>query len=249
MQSSQEINWWLEIAKIGIPSLIGLITPFIAYSWLAKKMKDYDHNLSTDLKSYENALSNKLEEYRNNLNKELENYKIQLQSDFQTKLYEFQTKFSLYHQKKADTIETLFGLLANMQTDLHTWVIWDEIVNKPFGTIKKDKTKEEFQKQILINNNLLNETFDNKRIFFDKNIKDQLLKISNNINSVLTNQAHAESLKKQFGENHDLAFRMNQYAQNDVLGIYKLMSELENQFRKLLNGETLTSSIEEKNHE
>jgi hypothetical protein len=92
MQNTQQINWWLEIAKIAIPSVVALVVPFIASYWLSRRMEDY----------------------KKELNKELENHKVQLQSDFQMKFYEFQTRYSLLHQRKADAIAKLSEILIDL---------------------------------------------------------------------------------------------------------------------------------------
>src|SRR5262245_60533391 len=91
-------NW--EFWRIAIPSLISLIVPFITYRLITRKMADY-----------------KLQ-----LNKDLEGYKHELQSSFQTRFYEFQTRYSLLHQKKAEAIEKLYSLLVRVHKDLRTWV-------------------------------------------------------------------------------------------------------------------------------
>jgi uncharacterized membrane-anchored protein YhcB (DUF1043 family) len=82
-----------EIAKIAVPSLVALIVPFVTYRWLTRRMADY-----------QTILSKEIEDYKKDISKELENYKFQLQSDFQTKFYEFQTRYSLFHQKQAEVM-------------------------------------------------------------------------------------------------------------------------------------------------
>lgn len=128
MQSSQGLNWLIILPAI-ITGGLAILGQILFTLWLSKKMRVHENSLSTDLKSYESALSHKLEihktelskeieSYKQDLNRELENHKIQLQSDFQTQFYEFQTRYSLLHQKQAEAIQEMFSGLVEIQMQL-----------------------------------------------------------------------------------------------------------------------------------
>ena len=222
MQNSQEISWWLEIAKVVIPSLVALIAPFIAYSWLAKKMKEYENSLSTDLKSYESALNHKLENYRNELNKGLETHKVQLQSEFQKNFYEFQTRFSILHQKKAEAIKDLFALLAETEFILNSVSIpYYPYDNADFNRRRRRQSLEIYEKTLFF--------FIKNRIYFDEELCvkiDEILKEMSDFIGLLINtesKNYLTSLK---------SYNMTYKKINKK--IKPIRKELENTFRLLL---------------
>lgn len=100
MQNSQEINWGLEIAKIAIPSLIALVAPIVTGFVLAKKLKNYESNLSADLKSYELSLNRKLEEHKNELSDKSARLSLVMDNlaDLYTKVSQFRAICTDYAQ-------------------------------------------------------------------------------------------------------------------------------------------------------
>lgn len=62
-------------------------------------------------KFFEQALSRDIERFKVNLQSELEQTKLRLENELQTKYFEFQTKFSSYHEKQAEVIGELYGML------------------------------------------------------------------------------------------------------------------------------------------
>jgi hypothetical protein len=52
------------------------------------------------------------ERYKATLQAELEQSKLQTQNDLQIKFFEYQTRFSLLHQRQADVIRDLYGMLG-----------------------------------------------------------------------------------------------------------------------------------------
>jgi len=65
-------------------------------------------------KFFEQALSRDIEKYKINLQIEFEHSKLRLENELQTKFFEYQTKFSSYHQKRAEVIGELYGLLSDV---------------------------------------------------------------------------------------------------------------------------------------
>ncbi|MBV8858194.1 MAG: hypothetical protein JOZ02_14785 [Acidobacteria bacterium] len=66
-------------------------------------------------KFFEQSLARDLERYGANLKAEFEHSRLRLENDLQTKFFEFQTKFSLYHQKQAEVIEELYVMLCETE--------------------------------------------------------------------------------------------------------------------------------------
>lgn len=97
MLSSSATAFWLEIAKIFVPSLTALAVGF----WVARKVENH-----------KNALSRELEDYKKGITKEIESYRFQLQTQF----YAFQTKYSLLHQREAEAILNLYQLITEISS-------------------------------------------------------------------------------------------------------------------------------------
>lgn len=152
MQNSQEINWWLEVIRIAVPSLITLIVGYLLF----RKNE-----------SYKNALSKELEDYKSNISKELEGHKIQLQTDFQTRLIQFQTKFSAFHQRRAEALEKLYELVAKVEIGIEKWLVYD--------SISRITPKEQFFLELKSDQENLSTFFDQKRIYFNDEIIKQVL--------------------------------------------------------------------------
>lgn len=66
-------------------------------------------------KLFEQLLSRDLEKHKARLQIEFEQSKLRLENQLQTKLFQFQTKFSLYHQKQASVISELYEKLSEAQ--------------------------------------------------------------------------------------------------------------------------------------
>ena len=62
-------------------------------------------------KFFEQALTRDIERFKGNLQSELEQTKLQFANELQRKYFEFQTKFSSYHQKQVEVIGELYGML------------------------------------------------------------------------------------------------------------------------------------------
>lgn len=152
MQSTQEINWWLEVVRIAIPSLITLIVGYLLF----RKNE-----------IYKNALSKELEDYKSNISKELEGHKIQLQTDFQTRLIQFQTKFSAFHQRRIEALEKLYELVAKVEIGIERWLVYD--------SISRLISKEQYFLELKSDQENLATFFDQKRIYFNDEIIKQVL--------------------------------------------------------------------------
>src|SRR5262245_60481755 len=105
MNHLRDIDFWQKAS----PNMAVVIVPIRTYLRIAKR----------------------IEVYKTDLSKKLETHRSQLQADFQTRFYEFQTRHSWLHQRRAETIEKLYALLARVETDLRIWVSsLDELRNE-----------------------------------------------------------------------------------------------------------------------
>lgn len=211
MQNAQTIGSLIEIGKIVIPSLITVGVGF----WLSRKTEHHKRDLSKEL-----------EDYKKDINKELENHKFQLQSSFQTKFYEFQTRYSLHHQRKAETLEKLFELLAKVQMDILVWIDWDGL--------SRIETKEEFLLKTKEDLQNLIEFFDVKRIYFDEDVKNAVLKIVDASSSVMPryDQFRFADFVKEINKAHIGE------------GVHRTMDIIERRFKQLLSAENPNFEIQ-----
>ncbi len=148
MQSTQTVNWFQLLAPSVITGLFVVLVQILLAFWLSRVTE-----------GHKKALSKDIEDYKKSISKELEAYRIRLQGEFQTKFHEFQTRYSLLHQKRAEAIEILFALLVKVQNDLQVWAAWEKLSRKETRLESHIKTREDFQKLI--------DFYDEKRIYFD----------------------------------------------------------------------------------
>src|SRR5437879_2831943 len=66
-------------------------------------------------KFFEQGLARDIAKYEAKLDADLIQAKLRLENELQTKFFEFQTKFSFYHQKQVDVIETLYEMLCETE--------------------------------------------------------------------------------------------------------------------------------------
>ncbi|SRR6266852_7644082 len=211
MQGGQSVNWLALLAPTVITSFVLVVTQVVVAGWLSRRTERYKRDLSEEL------------------GKKLETHRIQLQSEFQTKLYEFQTRYSLLHQKRAEAIEKLFELLVDVQNDLQVWAHWQSLNRK--------ETKEEFYTMSRERFQRLIEFYDRKRIYFDRTtVGIRVTKIVSTVTFLSSGYDSIESLSKSVPE---FAEQMKTNARNIIDDIiHPLMNELEDEFKRLLSAET-----------
>ena len=214
MQSSQSINWLATLAPSLITSFFLVITQILVAGWLSRRTERYKRDLSKEIEDHKKVIS-----------KELEGYKVQLQADFQTEFYEFQTRYSLLHQKRAEAIETLFGLLAKVQNDLQILAAWENL--------SRTETRAEFYAKSQKDFEALIDFFDQKRIYFDSVVSGRVRALVGVVRQLLTGQESIEALRQSAPE---YAHSMQQTAINILNDtVHPLMNRLEEQFRTLLS--------------
>lgn len=216
MQNAQGINWFAILAPSVISGLLVILVQILSTLWLSKNTERYKRDLSKDIEDYKKVIS-----------RELEDYKVQLQAEFQTTFYEFQTRYSLLHQKRAEAIETLFALLAKVQNDLQVWAAWKNLSRKESKLEWHIKTRDDFQRLI--------DFYDEKRIYFDTPIGTCVRAIVGTVTLLLDNQGSIESLRESVPE---AAEQMQANATNIIdENIHPLMHRLEERFKQMLAAE------------
>jgi hypothetical protein len=228
MHLLRDVDFWLKIAGIAVPGLITLIVPFVIYRWITRKMADYQARMSKELAGYQAELNLGLETHQRDIRRELEIQKFKLQSVIQTKLYQYQTRYSWLHQKRAEAIEKLFELLARVQTDLLVLDNWEAYSH--LGTKEEfyAKTRNDFT-------NLINFS-DEKRIHFGKEVGEKLRTIAGAVENLLSGPLSIEYPSNSIPTEEELP--RNQLRRILDEGIHPLMAQLDLMFKKLLSAET-----------
>ncbi len=225
MQNSQEINWLAILAPSLIVGLSAIIVQILLTFWLSRRTADY-----------QKEISEKIEDYKKDISKELENYKFQLQSDFQTRFYEFQTRYSLLHQKRVEAIENLFALLAIVQNDMQILTNWEGAAR--IETIKEFYIKTEKDLVDLCN------YFETKRIYFDDEVNIKVINIVRFTDFLKSGFRHDESFRNSHPE---ITASLETQARNLIdQNIRPVMKQLENYFKKLLSAENPNNQLEKK---
>jgi hypothetical protein len=165
-----------------------------------------------------NRKQRQLEAYKANLQAQLEHAKLQTQNDLQIKFFEYQTRFSTLHQRQAEVINELYGLLGQA----HEYII--HMVSPFFDPNNSAHVVATTEKY-----NLLAECFVKNRIYLDeatcKGIDDLLPKLKMAMTKASLGHQREPGGHKSWGEAWDSV-------RNDVPPILK---DLETQFRALLS--------------
>jgi inosine/xanthosine triphosphate pyrophosphatase family protein len=213
MQVAQNINWWVVLGPTLISAFFVILTQVLLTFWLSRVTEGQKVALSKDL-----------EDYKKNISKELETHRLRLQSEFQTRFYEFQTKYSLLHQRRADAIEKLFELLTDVQNDLQIWEAWE---NLP----RPDSQQEFYEKSYERYQNLIN-FYDRKRIYFDDDVGTCVRAMVGTTGLLRSGYRSADSLRELPAE---FVVQMKENAQNILNdNIHPLMNRLEARFKSIL---------------
>jgi hypothetical protein len=113
-------------------------------------------------KLFEQLLSRDIENYKAKLQIEFEHSKLRLENELQARLFEFQTKFSLYRQAQAEVIGELYEILSE------TEMIVSSLVNPVQSHDRKTQPEriDEAEEQKVRLARFLNK----KRIYLDENV-------------------------------------------------------------------------------
>lgn len=216
MQNSQEINWFMILAPSLIVGLSAIIVQILLAYWLSKVSENYKKDLSKEIESY-----------KTELNKELENHKIQLQSDFQTRFFEFQTRYSLFYQKRANAIEKVYSLTTKMNSNIKQFH-FDTIYKT--GLFDPSDIAKQFEELV--------DCKDENRILFGDNINENLDSMTKKMGKFLL--MISEQNEKPINPSSKETESLFQEIEDQVTQIVKI---LELEFRKLLSAENSNYQI------
>lgn len=225
MQLSPETEIWLRSLSVVVPS----VTTLLVGLWLNSRLAKQQLTLNKELKDHESDLNKRLEDYKKGLSIELEGHKIQLQSDFQRRFYEFQTRYNLFHQKRAEAIEKLFGFLAIVQNDLQNWAYYEHL--------ERTETIDAFYGKMKNHLDELSDHFDQKRIYFDEDIKKNVIQLVQTTYALLS--AH-DTIEQARRTDHQAGQQLKAQAAN-IIGqhIHPTMRLLEERIRNILSAESV----------
>jgi hypothetical protein len=222
MQNPQSINWLAVLVPSLIAGLFVVLVQILSAFWLSKKTEGYKKDLSKEIENHKKDLSKEIEDYRKDISKEL---------------YEFQTRYSLLHQKRAEAIEKLFELLANVQIDLQRLVNWEVNLGQ--------ENYAEFYKNTQKHFGNLTEFYDTKRIYFDKEIHQKVIEMVKTTQLLLNGLDSMGVLNNQFPSSF---LEQRKRLANAILtdNIAPVMNQLENKFKRLLAAEMPNYQLEKK---
>ncbi len=215
--------WQTIIQLILLPTSIVAVLAFV----MREFFKSY---LSKDIEKYKSQLQSDLESFKIELQSNLESHKARLKAEFDAKHFEFQTKYSLLHQQRADVIQHIYAKI--------NWIERELLIIK--AKIKYSDN-ENLSDEVLSRIKILSEKkvelasyFSERRILVDetncKIIDDIIASIfycSNRIST--TNPIESEELIKELVDKFP-----------------KAKKNLEIKFRQLLSPELLNYQLEEK---
>jgi hypothetical protein len=228
MQNEQEINWLAILLPSLVVALSAIIVQILLAFWLSKVTENYKKDLNEDL-------GKKIEDYKGQISKELENHKMQLQSDFQTEFYEFQTKFSVFHQKKAEVIERLFELLADVFNNAQIIANWQTKIDAEKITgIQSLPSEKEFLLKSINSLEEFGDYFDKKRLYLDAALQKKILVMYR----LLLNMFDEFSFSDKFQLSLQNLLNLN---------ILPLMNELEKDFKSLIISAPDSRQIKKRN--
>lgn len=206
----------IEIVKIVVPSLVALIVPFVTYRWLTRRMADY-----------QTILSKEIEDYKKNISREL---------------YQFQTKFSLYHQKKAEAIAEIYGLLAEL----------DYVLSQVTHWFQRSPTDEELKRQL--DEKKIKEvskcledfyvSFIKNRIFLDEDTCKILDEIARKVRA--GSNFYIESVQSQYSKMNMFSRKYFEESKEHLKLVPEIKKILETQLRKILSAENPNNQLEKK---
>ena len=111
---------------------------------------------------FKQLLSRDIVKFKAKLEAESVQSKLRLENELQARLFEFQTKFSLYHQKQAEVIGALFEMLSETEMIIYQLV---HPVQFNDGKTQQERIDEAFNKKAD-----LAQFFERRRIYLDEDI-------------------------------------------------------------------------------
>lgn len=219
------MNELLLVANIAVLLVVGIATLFVRRylpSYVAKKAE----NLATkeDIAAITEAVESvKSDHVRSveQLKHELETAKVKIQAEIDRTSFEHQTRFSWYHQQKAQIIADLFALLNDV-----TEYTKEMVSPVQFGG---EDARQEHAKATIELYNKLASAYWGKRIFLEKEICEKVESIIKVMRSAMINFRIGQDPQQK---NVKLWAKAYEAMDKEVP---PLMTELEEKFRSMLS--------------
>jgi hypothetical protein len=175
-------------------------------------------------KFFEQILSRDIENYKAKLQVEFEHSKIRLENALQIKFFEFQTKFSLYHQKRAEVTSEIYGMLSEA-------IMSASILVHPiqFGS---DKSQHEKIDETALLWKSLSDFYRKHRIYLDEDVCDKMDSLLKTVNKALINFGMSQEKSQNPTADRKMWEGAWKIMENEVPPIQK---GLERQFRQCLS--------------
>jgi len=183
--------------------------------------------LARDIENHKAGLARDIETYKARLQAESEQTKIRLQNDLQIQLFEYQTRFSLLHTKRADVIIELYGML----TETHEWI--REVVH-PVQSVS-DEVQVQRSTEAGEKFNTLMRFFQKHRPYLDEDVCAQMDGVLKTMREAFTHYSHAQRIPEgRRVRSLEMWHAAYESLNNDVPPILKA---LERQFRRSLSAD------------
>lgn len=156
MNDSTNMNWLTILLPAVVSGLFVIAAQILFAFWLSRRIQQYRTQLDLDVASYQHSLNSNLEDYKTALNRDLQTHIAQLQTANQVA----QTKFSAFHTRRAEAIETLYEYAARVERELEEWLVFD--------SLSKAHSKADHFKMLKDHEEELTKFFDDKRIYWDR---------------------------------------------------------------------------------
>lgn len=183
------------------------------------------HFLARDLEKHKSELSTKLEAERHKLTRDLEQFKRELDAI----LSERQTRFSLMHQKRAEIIAELYGMIPRAEESLRrmTALMRMESPDKEVENKKKEGERAEAAKAY----NALRDYFDRNRLYLGEQAAKRCDELLSHMKSAFFDFEYAKGFYTQ-GRQDDK--KWVEAAQRMTKDVPPVREALEKDFRRIL---------------
>jgi hypothetical protein len=141
------------ITPVAIFGILAWLLQKLFEKWISKDLETHKSNLSQEVAKNKTKLDANLETYKNSLQSDLESHKAKLNAEYSKKQFEFQTKFSAFHQKQFEVAGELFGLFTDLRYKIDTFT------RNQTGVSELNNKLKEFE-----------EMFWRNRFFFDEEL-------------------------------------------------------------------------------
>lgn len=189
---------------------------------------------------FKSYLSMDIEKYKTELQTDLESHKAKLKAEYDASHYEFQTKFSLFHQRKAEKIEALYVMITQLGKRVE------------HAYYKIEKRPEETNEVIDLYHGYIDYYIENQ-IYFDDDLCEIIEQIRDSISN-MTDRYLATDLHKKDGANNPSMLPIIADAGNKEIDSHKkfrkefpeLRKKIRDEFKKSLSATKPIHDIDKK---